>query len=102
MDLGLQGKRAIVTGGSLGIGKAIAREPGPGGVRAGGAVGRAPARCRERALNETASRWRNSDDVGSAVRRPYRRCSCGPSGPGAASTVLDVPKREGYDAGAYL
>src|SRR5918996_96190 len=26
MDLGLQGKRAIVTGGSLGIGKAIARE----------------------------------------------------------------------------
>src|ERR1700694_3801068 len=26
MDLGLQGKHAIVTGGSLGIGKAIARE----------------------------------------------------------------------------
>jgi NAD(P)-dependent dehydrogenase (short-subunit alcohol dehydrogenase family) len=26
MDLGLEGKRAIVTGGSLGIGKAIARE----------------------------------------------------------------------------
>ena len=26
MDLGLQGKRAIVTGGTLGIGKAIARE----------------------------------------------------------------------------
>jgi len=26
MDLGLQGKKAIVTGGSLGIGKAIARE----------------------------------------------------------------------------
>ncbi|MGH7312108.1 MAG: SDR family NAD(P)-dependent oxidoreductase, partial [Candidatus Rokuibacteriota bacterium] len=26
MDLGLQGKRAIVTGGSLGIGKAIARQ----------------------------------------------------------------------------
>jgi len=27
MDLGLQGKRAIVTDGSLGIGKTIAREP---------------------------------------------------------------------------
>jgi NAD(P)-dependent dehydrogenase (short-subunit alcohol dehydrogenase family) len=32
MDLGLQGKRAIVTGGSLGIGKAIARELAREGV----------------------------------------------------------------------
>lgn len=31
MDLGLKGRKAIVTGGSLGIGKAIAR-----GARAGG------------------------------------------------------------------
>ena len=32
MDLGLQGKHAIVTGGSLGIGKAIARELAREGV----------------------------------------------------------------------
>jgi short-subunit dehydrogenase len=32
MDLGLKGKRAIVTGGSLGIGKAIARELAREGV----------------------------------------------------------------------
>jgi NAD(P)-dependent dehydrogenase (short-subunit alcohol dehydrogenase family) len=32
MDLGLQGKRAVVTGGSLGIGKAIARELAREGV----------------------------------------------------------------------
>src|SRR6185436_450273 len=32
MDLGLQGKKAIVTGGSLGIGKAIARELAREGV----------------------------------------------------------------------
>jgi NAD(P)-dependent dehydrogenase (short-subunit alcohol dehydrogenase family) len=32
MDLGLQGKRAIVTGGSLGIGKAVARELAREGV----------------------------------------------------------------------
>src|SRR5262245_49822979 len=32
MDLGLQGKRAIVTGGSLGIGKATARELAREGV----------------------------------------------------------------------
>ncbi|HTO12491.1 MAG TPA: SDR family NAD(P)-dependent oxidoreductase, partial [Candidatus Binatia bacterium] len=32
MDLGLSGKRAIVTGGSLGIGKAIARELAREGV----------------------------------------------------------------------
>lgn len=32
MDLGLAGKRAIVTGGSLGIGKAVARELAREGV----------------------------------------------------------------------
>jgi NAD(P)-dependent dehydrogenase (short-subunit alcohol dehydrogenase family) len=32
VDLGLEGKRAIVTGGSLGIGKAIARELAREGV----------------------------------------------------------------------
>jgi len=32
MDLGLQGKRALVTGGSLGIGKAIALELAREGV----------------------------------------------------------------------
>ena len=43
MDLGLQGKHAIVAGGSLGIGKAIARElarePGELIVATGGAGG---------------------------------------------------------------
>ena len=36
-------------------------------------------------LNETASRWRISEEVGSVVGRWYRRSACGPSGPGAAS-----------------
>ena len=48
MDLGLQGKHAIVTGGSLGIGKAIARELAREGVDVA-----IVARSKER-LEETA------------------------------------------------
>jgi NAD(P)-dependent dehydrogenase (short-subunit alcohol dehydrogenase family) len=39
MDLGLEGKHAIVTGGSLGIGKAIARELAREGADVGSRAG---------------------------------------------------------------
>ena len=44
----------------------------------------------------TARRWAASSADG------IDRCACGPRGPGAASTVLDVPERQGYAVCAYL
>src|SRR2546430_13537637 len=57
MDLGLRGKHAIVTGGSLGIGKAIARELAREGVDVA-IVARTKARSEERRVGkECRSRW---------------------------------------------
>lgn len=79
MELGLQGKRALVTGGSRGIGKAIARALGAEGVRiclcARGAEGLARAEAELRAEGieavslpaDVAAREAAEAAVGSAI-----------------------------------
>ena len=69
MDLGLQGKKAIVTGGSRGIGKAIARELAREGVDV------AIVARNEADLEATASQLVGENGGSSRSSRPCRRFS---------------------------